>query len=95
MYISPTHFSSLLQKIGLDNSQQNKYKCDSGRIEQISEFLANRTELKDDEFEILWKSSEDKSKFESTSKIMSDLKSEIEGSNTKSVTHKLVQISGK
>ena len=68
---------------------------DTGRIEQISEFLANRTDLINDNFEILLNNGGDETKVEPTSKVMSDLKMKVEGLNTDNVRHKLIQISGK
>jgi hypothetical protein len=67
---------------------------DTGRIEKISEFLANRTDLKHDEFEVLMKKCGNETKVEPTSKLMSDLKMKVEGLSTNSVKHKLIQISG-
>ena len=67
---------------------------DTGRIEQISEFLANRTDLINDNFEILLNNGGDKTKVEPTSKIMSDLKIKVEELSTDIVKHKLIQISG-
>ena len=67
---------------------------DTGRIEQNSEFLANRIDLINDEFEILMKKCGDKTKVEPTSKIMSDLKMKVEELSTDIVKHKLIQISG-
>ena len=65
---------------------------DTGRIEQISEFLSNRTDLINDNFEILRNIGGDETKVEPT--IMSDLKMKVEGLSTNSVKHKLIQISG-
>ena len=67
---------------------------DTGRIEQISEFLANRTDLIDSDFEIFLKKFGDETKVEPTSKIMSDLKMKVEELSTDSVKHKLIQICG-
>ena len=67
---------------------------DTGRIEQISEFLANRTDLINDDFEILLNNGGDETKVEPTSKIMSDLKIKVEELSTDIVKHKLIQISG-
>ena len=68
---------------------------DTGRIEQISEFLANRTDLSNDDFEILLNSDGGgETKVEPTSKIMSDLKIKVEGLSTDIVKHKLIQICG-
>ena len=67
----------------------------TGRIEQISEFLENRKDLINDDFEIILNNGGDESKVEPTSKIMSDLKMKVEGLSTSSVKHKLIQISGK
>ena len=67
---------------------------DTGRIEQISEFLANRTDLINDNFEILLNNGGDETKVEPTSKIMSDLKIKVEELSTDIVKHKLIQISG-
>ena len=67
---------------------------DTGRIEQISDFLANRTDLINDDFEILLNNGGDETKVEPTSKIMSELKMKVEGLSTNSVKHKLIQISG-
>jgi len=52
MFISPTHFYSLLEKNGLEKTSENLYKCGTGRFEQISTFLAHRTELLQDEIKI-------------------------------------------
>ena len=68
---------------------------DTGRIEQISEFIANRTDLINNDFEIFVKKFGDETKVEPTSKVMSDLKMKVEGLNTDNVRHKLIQISGK
>ena len=68
---------------------------DTGRIEQISEFIANRTDLINNDFEIFVKKFGDETKVEPTSKVMSDLKMKVEGLNTENVRHKLIQISGK
>ena len=67
---------------------------DTGRIEQISEFLANRRDLINDNFEILLNNGGDETKVEPTSKIMSDLKIKVEEFSTDIVKHKLIQISG-
>ena len=67
---------------------------DTGRIEQISEFLANRTDLIDNDFEIFLNKFGDETKVEPTSKIMSDLKIKVEELSTGTVKHKLIQISG-
>ena len=67
---------------------------DTGRIEQISELIANRTDLIDNDFEILVKKFGDETKVEPTSKIMSDLKIKVEELSTDIVKHKLIQISG-
>ena len=32
MYISPTHYSSLLNKNGLEKSTENVFKCDTGTV---------------------------------------------------------------
>ena len=32
MYISPTHYSSLLNKNGLEKSTENIFRCDKGQI---------------------------------------------------------------
>ena len=66
----------------------------TGRIEQISEFLANRRDLINDNFEILLNNGGDETKVEPTSKIMSDLKIKVEELSTDIVKHKLIQISG-
>ena len=70
------------------------YTVDTGRIEQISDFLANRKDLINDDFEILLNNGDDETKVEPTSKIMSDLKIKVEELSTNSVKHKLIQISG-
>ena len=70
---------------------------DTGRIEQIFEFLANRTDLINDDFEIFMNNNGcgAETKVEPTSKIMSDLKMKVEELSTDTVKHKLIQISGK
>ena len=67
---------------------------DTGRIEQISEFLANRKDLINGDFEILLNNCGEETKVEPTSKIMSDLKMKVEELSTDIVKHKLIQISG-
>ena len=67
---------------------------DTGRIEQISEFLANRSDLIDNDFEMFLKKFDDETKNEPTAKIMSDLKMKGEELSTDIVKHKLIQISG-
>ena len=69
---------------------------DTGRIEQISEFLANRTDLINDDFEIFMNNNGcgAETKVEPTSKIMSDHKIEVEEFSTDIIKHKLIQISG-
>jgi len=64
------------------------------RIEQISDFLAKRRDLIDNDFAIFLKKFADETKVEPTSKIMSDLKMKVEELSTDIVKHKLIQISG-
>ena len=63
-------------------------------MSKFSEYLANRTDLINDNFEILLNNGDDETKVEPTSKIMSDLKIKVEELSTGTVKHKLIQISG-
>ena len=87
----------MLEKNGLEKTSENLYKCGTGRFEQISTFLAHRTELLQDDFQILMTYYLDakNTTIEPTSKIMSNLKIKIEASSTENVKHRLIQISGK